>query len=318
MNDKVINSLIELCVDICRRNGKNKLIWFGDKNKSLNYNPANNEMVFTVHRWFANKSCPGNYLYNRLEDIANTVTKRLGGSAYTPSIPTSSGGSSNLSITDVAKEVIQGKWGNGNDRKNNLERNGYNYNEVQNEVNRILGKSSSVASNLSSNNNVAKSSITDIAKQVIQGKYGNGDARKQNIERLGYNYAEVQKEVNRLLGCNTNNNVSSATNTSSHNNNITQVARDVINGKYGNGDVRKRNLESKGYNYSQVQAEVNRLLGVKSSNSSNTSQNNKKSIDTIAREVIQGKWGNGDARKRNLENAGYNYREVQNRVNQLL
>lgn len=318
MNDKVINSLIELCVDICRRNGKNKLIWFGDKNKSLNYNPSSNEMVFTVHRWFANKSCPGNYLYNRLGEIANTVTKKLGGSAYTPNISSSSGGSSNLSITEVAKEVIQGKWGNGNDRKNNLERNGYNYNEVQSEVNRVLGKGSSVGSNISSNNNVAKSSITDIAKQVIQGKYGNGDTRKQNIERLGYNYGEIQKEVNRLLGCNTNNNVSSTNNSSSNNNNITQVARDVINGKYGNGDARKRNLESKGYNYSQVQAEVNRLLGVKSSNSSNTSQNNKKSIDTIAREVIQGKWGNGDARKRNLENAGYNYREVQNRVNQLL
>lgn len=57
MNDKVYNRLIDLCADICHRNGKNKLIWFGDKNKSLNYEPKSNEMVITVHRWFANKSC---------------------------------------------------------------------------------------------------------------------------------------------------------------------------------------------------------------------------------------------------------------------
>ena len=57
MNSTVYARLIDLCVDICKRNGKKKLIWFGDKNKSLNYVPAADEMVLTVHRWFANKSC---------------------------------------------------------------------------------------------------------------------------------------------------------------------------------------------------------------------------------------------------------------------
>lgn len=51
------------CVDICKRNGKKKLIWFGDKDKTLNYSPKSDEMILTVHRWFANKSCPGNWLY---------------------------------------------------------------------------------------------------------------------------------------------------------------------------------------------------------------------------------------------------------------
>lgn len=51
MNDAVYNSLINLCVDICRRNGKTKLLWFGDKATSLNYEPAAHEMVLTVHRW---------------------------------------------------------------------------------------------------------------------------------------------------------------------------------------------------------------------------------------------------------------------------
>ena len=81
MNDKVYATLINLCVDICKRNGKKKLLWFGDKNKTLNYNPKADEMVITVHRWFANKSCPGDWLYNRLGDLATEVTKRLSGSS---------------------------------------------------------------------------------------------------------------------------------------------------------------------------------------------------------------------------------------------
>ena len=81
INDKVYNKLIDLCVDICKRNGKTVLLWFGDKNKTLNYQPKSNEMVITVHRWFANKACPGDYIYNRLGTIANEVTKRLGGKA---------------------------------------------------------------------------------------------------------------------------------------------------------------------------------------------------------------------------------------------
>lgn len=83
MNDAVYQSLINLCVDICKRNGKTKLLWFGDKTTTLNYSPASNEMVLTVHRWFANKSCPGDWLYSRLGDLANTVTSRLGGTTTT-------------------------------------------------------------------------------------------------------------------------------------------------------------------------------------------------------------------------------------------
>ena len=79
MNEKVYAKLIELCTDICRRNGKKKLLWFADKNKSLNYTPKSDEMLLTVHRWFANKSCPGNWLYARLGDLASKVTAKLGG-----------------------------------------------------------------------------------------------------------------------------------------------------------------------------------------------------------------------------------------------
>lgn len=84
MNDKVYSSLINLCVDICRRNGKKKLLWFADKNKTLAYEPKSDEMVLTVHRWFANKSCPGDWLYSRLGDLANKVTSALGGTNTVP------------------------------------------------------------------------------------------------------------------------------------------------------------------------------------------------------------------------------------------
>ena len=79
MTDAVYQSLIKLCTDICQRNGKTKLLWFADKDKTLNYSPASDEMVLSVHRWFANKSCPGDWLYNRLGDLAAKVTAALGG-----------------------------------------------------------------------------------------------------------------------------------------------------------------------------------------------------------------------------------------------
>ena len=77
MNSAVYNTLVRLCVDICKRNGKTMLLWFGDKEKTLNYSPKSNEMVLSVHRWFACKSCPGEWLYSRLDSLAKTVTYEL-------------------------------------------------------------------------------------------------------------------------------------------------------------------------------------------------------------------------------------------------
>lgn len=85
-NDKVYNKLVELCVDICKRNGKKKLLWINDKNKALNYSTKSDEMLLTVHRWFDNKSCPGDWLYNRLGNLAKQVTKQLGGKVEKPTL----------------------------------------------------------------------------------------------------------------------------------------------------------------------------------------------------------------------------------------
>lgn len=87
VTDKALNALIDLIVDICKRNGKKKILWFADKNKTLAYSPKADEMVMTVHRWFANKACPGDYLYGKHGYIADEVNKRLGNSQSTPVTP---------------------------------------------------------------------------------------------------------------------------------------------------------------------------------------------------------------------------------------
>lgn len=88
VTDTAYSALLDLCEDICRRNGKKKLLWFGDKETTLAYEPADDEMVMTVHRWFANKACPGEYLYSRHDEIAAEVTARLSGSGDTETTST--------------------------------------------------------------------------------------------------------------------------------------------------------------------------------------------------------------------------------------
>lgn len=99
MNATVYSSLIDLCVDVCKRNGKKKLLWLGDKDKTLAYEPKSDEMVLTVHRWFANKSCPGDWLYERLGDLAARVTNKLGGKTTTTKKRTTSSTSYKVRVT---------------------------------------------------------------------------------------------------------------------------------------------------------------------------------------------------------------------------
>lgn len=86
----------------------------------------------------------------------------------------------------IAQEVLEGKWGNGEDRKKKLTNAGYDYNAIQKLVNDLVS-------------GPKKKTVTDIAKEVINGKWGNGLIRKQKLKKAGYDYNAVQKEVNRLL-----------------------------------------------------------------------------------------------------------------------
>lgn len=92
------------------------------------------------------------------------------------------------SNTEIAQEVIAGKWGNGQERKNKLAAAGYDYTAVQAEVDKLLGKAKPV---LKSN--------AEIAQEVMAGKWGNGEARKKALEAAGYNYTAVQAEVQKLV-----------------------------------------------------------------------------------------------------------------------
>ncbi len=87
ITEKAMAALIELCADICQRNGIKKLLWKGDKNLVGRVDQQN----LTVHRWFANKACPGDYIYERLPDIAAKVNAKLGasGTSQAPAAPVS-------------------------------------------------------------------------------------------------------------------------------------------------------------------------------------------------------------------------------------
>lgn len=75
VNSKAYAALINLIVDICKRNNIKKLLWKADKSLIGQIDKQN----MTVHRWFVNTACPGDYLYNKHSEIAAEVNKRLGG-----------------------------------------------------------------------------------------------------------------------------------------------------------------------------------------------------------------------------------------------
>lgn len=211
MNNKVYSALIELCVDICKRNGKSKLLWFGDKNKTLAYEPKADEMIITVHRWFAAKSCPGDWLYNRLGDLAEKVTARLNGS--------------NASGSDVLYRVQVGAFTKKENADRQLEKvkaagfetymvkaGGYYkiqvgaYSKKAN-ADAMLAKVKAAGFDSfittekgeAVSSSPAKKSVDEIAREVLAGKWGNGQDRKNRLTAAGYDYNAVQARVNALV-----------------------------------------------------------------------------------------------------------------------
>lgn len=108
ITDAAYKAAVNLMEDICRRNGKNKLIWFADKTKSLNYQPKDGEMLITVHRWFAAKACPGNYIYNNLGKMTDEVNQRLNSTGNNSNaIPSSSTQQSFTSKQESTKQLYR-------------------------------------------------------------------------------------------------------------------------------------------------------------------------------------------------------------------
>lgn len=80
ITDAALNACIELCIDICKRYGKKRLVWISDKPKALAYKVKNDELLITIHKWFAaNKACPGAYIISKLPYIVETVNNELNG-----------------------------------------------------------------------------------------------------------------------------------------------------------------------------------------------------------------------------------------------
>ncbi|QRG86365.1 N-acetylmuramoyl-L-alanine amidase [Bulleidia sp. zg-1006] len=176
ISDKAYSSLIKLCFDICKRYNINPY-YDGTKNATL-----------TEHRMFAATACPGETIHNLLagHKIENDIKKSLVVEKPKPAPAQPA----QKSLNEVAREVIQGKWGNGAERKAKLEKAGYNYNTIQSLVNELVrGNRSATPSK----------SIDQIAREVIQGKWGNGAERKERLTKAGYDYNAVQRRVNQLL-----------------------------------------------------------------------------------------------------------------------
>ncbi len=95
-------------------------------------------------------------------------------------------------------------------------------------------------------------SIEEIAKEVYAGKWGNGQERKDRLAAAGYDYAEIQKLVNKLANGESINVQPKKS--------ITEIAQEVIAGVWGNGQDRKNKIVAAGYDYSAVQKKVNELL----------------------------------------------------------
>lgn len=202
--------------------------------------------------------------------------------------PTPAGGKS---LDDVAREVLAGKWGNGNDRVNALRNAGYDPGAVQGRVNQLLGGGGAAP----------RKSNEVIAAEVLAGAWGNGADRQNALAAAGYDYAAIQAIVNGRVSA------PAAPARAS----VDEVANQVIAGAWGSGNDRVARLQAAGYNYQEVQNAVNRKLGIGAAP-------NRKSNDQIANEVIAGLWSSGQDRFDRLRNAGYDANAIQSLVNRKL
>jgi hypothetical protein len=126
VNEVAFASLIDLCVDICQRYGKKRLLWLGDKDTTLMYKPKEDEFVISCHRWFADKSCPGDWLFERLGEIAKEVTTRLNPTEEKEPSPSAGDGNT---PHDWAREVFDWAVENGILRGSSAEKVAYRLND---------------------------------------------------------------------------------------------------------------------------------------------------------------------------------------------
>lgn len=205
VNAKAYAALIDLLVDICKRNGIKELVWSTNKADRVNHKNGCN---MTVHRDYANKSCPGTYLYERHAQIASEVNKRLGSTNIKPEPEKPS-----VSLYRVQTGAFKVK-ANADAMLTKVKAKGFDTYMVKvGDLYKIQVGAFKVKANaeammkklqaagfsafITTEEGTGKS-VDELAREVLQGKWGNGEERKKRLEAAGYDYAAVQKKVNQL------------------------------------------------------------------------------------------------------------------------
>lgn len=205
VNAKAYAALIDLLVDICKRNGIKELVWSTNKADRVNHKNGCN---MTVHRDYANKSCPGTYLYERHAQIASEVNKRLGSTNIKPAPEKPSGGLYRVqtgafkSKTNADAMLAKAK-AKGFDtymvKVGDLYKIQVGAFKVKANAEAMMKKLQAAGfSAFITTEEGADKSVDELAREVLQGKWGNGAERKKRLEAAGYDYAVVQKKVNQL------------------------------------------------------------------------------------------------------------------------
>lgn len=148
-------------------------------------------------------------------------------------------------VSVVADEVISGKWGKGDFVQTRLHAAGHDPDAVLDEVERKLSGGDKPPAE-----EPRPKSVDEIAGEVLAGKWGSGDERKNRLEEAGYDYDDVQLVVNRRIGRGA---------PQAHKSTLREIAQQVAAGHYGEMPEQKRLLEAQGWHYASVQAEVNQL-----------------------------------------------------------
>lgn len=206
VTDKAYAALIDLLVDICKRNGIKELVWSTNKADRVNHKNGCN---MTVHRDYANKSCPGTYLYERHAQIASEVNKRLGSTNIKPAPEKPSGG-----LYRVQTGAFKSKT-NADAMLAKVKAKGFDtymvkaggLYKIQVGAFKVKANAEAMMKKLQAagfsafitTEEGAGKSVDELAREVLQGKWGNGAERKKRLEAAGYDYAAVQKKVNQLV-----------------------------------------------------------------------------------------------------------------------
>ena len=205
VNARAYAALIDLLVDICKRNGIKELVWSTNKADRVNHKNGCN---MTVHRDYANKSCPGTYLYERHAQIASEVNKRLGSTNIKPAPEKPSGGlyrvqtgafkSKTNADTMLAKVKAKG-FDTYMVKVGDLYKIQVGAFKVKANAEAMMKKLQAAGFSAFITTEVgAGKSVDELAREVLQGKWGNGAERKKRLEAAGYDYPAVQKKVNQL------------------------------------------------------------------------------------------------------------------------